>query len=1009
VTLTIAFCIESVTFTAGVIRGTESLGGSESACLGLARALKARGHDVHIFTTMLGEDAPAVDHAGVKWHHARDIGRMSILCDWDVFVALRMPIVLSQVKARFRVLWNQDLLNGEGMKNHVMSQAWAYDALAYVSEYHRHQWEGLCEEVRGIGYVTRNGFDQTLVHDPKTVHKAPNRIIHISRPERGLGPLLTMWPLLRAKVPDAELHLCRYSSMYDAQGWGKVCSQYDASVAQINAQVGGIKYLGELGKPALYKAIGEAAVMWYPGVHDFAETSCIAAIEAQANGTPFVGSYKGALPETAPHGIYIKGNADTDADYHQASVAAVVDLLNGCRNQTFAYRKLVQAGRDHVFPRYTYEAIASDWEQWLLAQFRARYKGHTLGVLRQLMHEDDVVAALTVASEIARESGHDDEGAVAFALAVSNEAHAIISGHAHTSADYGDHAPDPMHEVHAAGGRIQEVLRRMADRKHVVDVACGSGAFALALAEADPARTVVGIDFSQANIDAANLAATKLGISDRVTFICASVWDFATQQPSEWMTDFVTRSAGVFDGLWCGEFLEHVAEVKHLVDLLETLVIEGGTVMCSVPMGPQGELVDRRTPHLKGHVHHFRPADLAEVFGRKRDFTCSAAPGGTTPCGNLIGNWILQWTNALEAPTGDRPLDRVVLMRPKRTLSAGIITNDTLDLRRCLDAIWPVVDEIVIGDCGAPAGELDAICHEFPRKTRVVPVGPVPSLRGGFSEARNVVMDAATGDWFLWIDSDEVLCGGVDLQKYTESIVFRGFSVKQQNLHLDAPMDSETPIRLFRRGPDIRFYGCIHEQPQMGHCNGDIVPALQVGDFQLAHTGYLHENIRREKAITRNLPLLSRDREVFKERTLGLLLVTRDFANLALWEKQQAGGQLTDQAKEYQRNVIALYEQHFLDPGHKYHGLARPFYESALRDVAGAMEIEVALAGAPQGLGNQRAPIQRLWVRTPAHLRQLLQARIDEMLKPIEQPFAMDVEPLPQADHVPTENAHAHL
>jgi hypothetical protein len=271
------------------------------------------------------------------------------------------------------------------------------------------------------------------------------------------------------------------------------------------------------------------------------------------------------------------------------------------------------------------------------------------------------------------------------------------------------------------------------------------------------------------------------------------------------------------------------------------------------------------------------------------------------------------------------------------------------------------------------------------------------------------VLRAVTGDWFLWIDSDEVLCGGMDLQKYTESTVFRGFSIKQQNLHLDAPMDSETPIRLFRRGPDIEFYGCIHEQPQMGDCNGDIVPALEIGDVQLAHTGYLHEGIRREKAIERNLPLLTRDREVFKERTLGLLLVTRDFANLALWAKQQSGGALTDEVKEYQRNVIALYEEHFLDPGHKYHGTARPFYESALRDVAGAMEIEVALAGAPQGLGNQRAPIQRLWVRTPAHLRQLLQARIDEMLKPIEQPFQMDVEPLPVSADVPTESAHAHL
>src|SRR5690606_29967739 len=99
--------------------------------------------------------------------------------------------------------------------------------------------------------------------------------------------------------------LCRYSSMYDAQGWGRICAQFDREVAAVNAAVGGIEYLGELGKPAPYRAIAEAAVMWYPGVASFAETSCIAAIEAQACGTPFVGSHKGALTETVPYGVLV--------------------------------------------------------------------------------------------------------------------------------------------------------------------------------------------------------------------------------------------------------------------------------------------------------------------------------------------------------------------------------------------------------------------------------------------------------------------------------------------------------------------------------------------------------------------------------------------------------------------------------------------------------------------------------------------------------------------------------
>ena len=59
--LTWGFHIDSVEFTPGVIDNRESLGGSESACLGLARALQARGHRVHIFTTKLHADAPTRD------------------------------------------------------------------------------------------------------------------------------------------------------------------------------------------------------------------------------------------------------------------------------------------------------------------------------------------------------------------------------------------------------------------------------------------------------------------------------------------------------------------------------------------------------------------------------------------------------------------------------------------------------------------------------------------------------------------------------------------------------------------------------------------------------------------------------------------------------------------------------------------------------------------------------------------------------------------------------------
>lgn len=1007
--LSIGFFIESVPFTADVIAGTGSLGGSESACLGLARSLKKRGHEVHIFTTQLAADAPVLDHAGVMWHPSQHLRKQSILSDWDVFVALRMPNVLEHVQAKFRVLWNQDLMYGEPMKNSVMGMAWALDASIYVSEFHRKQWEGIAHELTDISYVTRNGYDPSYVPDPKTITKAPNRIIHISRPERGLAPLLTMWPMLKAKVPDAELHLCRYSSMYDAQGWGKVCAKFDEDVAQVNAEVGGITYLGELGKAALYKAIAESAVMWYPGVSDFGETSCIAAIESQANGTPFVGSYKGALPETVPGGVLVKGVAEDDPAYHEASVHAVADFLAGCRSQSFAYRQTIQAGRRHVAPSYTYDAIAEDWERWLIASFERRYQTQKMGVLRRCQQDDDQVTAKLIAEEFLA----DDQSGDPFTCQDVDEAHQavrlashIIAGKGQTAEQYGENAMDTAAEIKLNSSRVRAVVAGLAGAKRVLDVACGNGTFAIMLAKADPERTVVGVDYSQANVDAARKAAEEFGVADRVTFLCEAVWDFETQQPSQWLRDYAYYFEGEnrFDGLWCGEFIEHVAAAKPLVDALESILTDGAPVMFSCPYGPASELLTRDYELHRGHVHHFRAGDVLAMFGQKREYSCLAAPwDANTPRGEQLGSWILRWVKS-DAPTYNRPFERRKLLRPLQRLSVGIITNDTLDLRRCLNEVWPIAHEIVIGDCGAKASELAAIVAEFPRKTRVVPVGPVHSLRGGFSEARNVVLNACVGEWFLWIDSDERLCGASDLFKYIDgNVVFRGFALKQQHLHLDAPMGTDTPIRLFRRGDDIQFYGCIHEQPQQGDCNGDILPSLQVNDAQLAHTGYLHETVRRDKALSRNLPLLVRDREVFPDRTLGNLLVLRDFSNMALWSRQEAGGQLTEAVKEYSAKVIGLFETHFLDPGHKFHDLARPFYEMALRDVAGAIEVEVALAGAPGGMGPHRATAHRVWVREAKHLRQLLEHRLNQLLQPLEAPSALDVEPIAPASPVAVE------
>jgi len=966
--LTWAFHIDSVEFTPGVQAGTESLGGSESACLGLARALQARGHRVHIFTTKLHNDARPIDRWGVTWHPTNALADVSRFTAWDVFVALRMPHIFgANIDAALRVLWNQDLMTGSAAKNMTMALAWAYDVSAYVSHYHRKQWEGVAPELTPIGWVCKNGFDPSYV--PLEGTRNLKKVIHITRPERGLRPLLAMWPELKRRVPDAELHLCRYNSMYDASGWGRVCAAYDEQVEAVNRAVGGITWLGELGKPALYEAIRSSAVMWYPGIADFAETSCVAAIEAQACGTPFVGSWKGALPETVPHGWLVKGDADSPA-YQAESIGIVEGILTG---QTPVMDR-VEKGLLHV-DHYRFNEVAAEWEQMVAQRLTARVRSNPRGILEQLKQRDDYVAV----RHFAAEQGWPE---------VVEDATRVIDGLEQVSEDYSARALDPRLEM-ANNRRITPVIEALAGSECVLDLACGNGSFAVALALASPTRRVLGLDYAAENIRVAQAFAAEHGVADRCTFLVGPAYDYTTHTAHEATLDSL-KTYGPFDGVFIGEFLEHIANVPGFLTAVRKRCSSGARMVATMPMGPFLELASQDMVVKRGHVHCFTPRDLEAIFGGQDNLNVSLLDMGVTPRGNRIGHWIVSCRFSRKA-FGARDLDRIVaLTRPKPTLSVGILAGETIDIRRCLSSIWHIADDIILANTGVNPDTLVAIAGEYPR-ARIIDVGPVHGLHGGFAEARNTTLQAATGDWFMWIDTDERLMQPECLRKYLDSTVFVGFGLKQQHLQLDMPVTFDTPIRVFRKRPDIQFYGCVHEQPQMGDCNGDIVPALQLHDTDIAHTGYLNEAIRRNKAVHRNLPLLQRDGQVFPERRLHYLLLLRDHLNLATWIMESQGP--TDQSREHLRKCIELFETHFPDYADKYHQLARPFYEQAVKRVTGAFEVELAFAAGQQGLQGRAAPT-RVWVRHAGQIPALLAAKQTEWLGHFMPEPPIDVEPL---------------
>ncbi len=203
-------------------------------------------------------------------------------------------------------------------------------------------------------------------------------------------------------------------------------------------------------------------------------------------------------------------------------------------------------------------------------------------------------------------------------------------------------------------------------------------------------------------------------------------------------------------------------------------------------------------------------------------------------------------------------------MRP-RISAAMIVRDEEAFLKGCLESIAGVVDEIVIFDTGSKdrtveiARSYGANVHER-------------AWVNDFAAARNWALDAATGEWILYVDADERLSvpEGFDISTLLSDREAAAFTVLFQ------PRPGYTrylEIRMFRNDPRIRFRGVIHEtvHPEIREvCRSDGLVVKQ-SPLGIDHLGYEGDPERKRR---RNLPLLreavrSEPNRVFYWQQLG--------------------------------------------------------------------------------------------------------------------------------------------
>jgi glycosyltransferase involved in cell wall biosynthesis len=118
------------------------------------------------------------------------------------------------------------------------------------------------------------------------------RLAYTSTPFRGLAVLLACFPAIHRRHPDCRLDVFSSMQVYGQSSDGDA---YQSLYAQCRSTEG-IKYRGSVVQGELARELAGASLLGYPNT--FAETSCIAVMEALAAGLLVVTSGLGALPET---------------------------------------------------------------------------------------------------------------------------------------------------------------------------------------------------------------------------------------------------------------------------------------------------------------------------------------------------------------------------------------------------------------------------------------------------------------------------------------------------------------------------------------------------------------------------------------------------------------------------------------------------------------------------------------------------------------------------------------
>lgn len=183
-----------------------------------------------------------------------------------------------------------------------------------------------------------------------------------------------------------------------------------------------------------------------------------------------------------------------------------------------------------------------------------------------------------------------------------------------------------------------------------------------------------------------------------------------------------------------------------------------------------------------------------------------------------------------------------------------IVKNEEEHLGACLEAARPVVDEIVVADTGSTDGTVALAEAVVDRVLHI-------DWCDDFALARNTVIEAATGDWCLTLDADEVIQAPERAREHLlafaagQSTQCVGtIAIESLNgADADAQVVVHETERFFHR-ETYRYRGAIHEQLTAQHGEKSRASTW----VRVEHSGYMQAHDDPAHKAHRNITILEK-------------------------------------------------------------------------------------------------------------------------------------------------------